>query len=208
MPDASTGAVILAAGGSTRMGTPKQLLTLEGRTLISRTIDAARGAGCHPVLVVLGAHANQIRPEIDGLPIHVLENPNWTEGLASSIRLAIHALQRVTPIPDGAVLAVCDQPYTSAEHLQALVQAARSSRRPIIASQYAGILGVPTLFASTIWPDLLALRGESGARHVIRQHIRDVYPIPFPEGACDLDTPEDILAIGARYFDTPPRAKH
>jgi molybdenum cofactor cytidylyltransferase len=200
-------AVILAAGASTRMGTPKQLLTLDGRTLIARTIQAAQGAGCHPILVVLGAHADQIRPELAGLPCEVLQNPAWAEGMASSIQIGLQALQD-RPGTDGVILTVCDQPYVSAEHLRALAQAARSCQRPIVASQYAGILGVPAFFAPALWPELLALHGEAGARQVIRQHVREVYPLPFAEGACDLDTPEDLLAIGAQHFDAPPPARH
>jgi len=200
-------AVILAAGASIRMGTPKQLLTFDGRTLIRRTIEAAQGALCRPILVVLGAHADQIRPETADLDVFVLQNPEWPEGMASSIRVAMQTLQARTPAPGGAILTVCDQPYVSSEHLRTLIQTSRSSRQPIVASQYVGILGVPALFAPNLWPELLALTGESGARSVIRRHVREVCPVPFPEGACDLDTPEDILSIGARYFDAPPRER-
>ena len=180
--------VILAAGASKRMGVPKQLLAYRGRTLLGHALEAALGSTCRPVIVVLGANAEQIQPEIEGLAVQIVRNTHWAEGLSSSIRVGIEAVD--TDV-EAVVLALCDQPLVSSEDIEALVAAFRSTKRPIIVSQYAGTFGVPALFARSFLPELLGLVGDGGAKQVIQRNAAAVWPVPCPHGAIDVDTLED-----------------
>ncbi len=191
----SIAVIVLAAGGSRRMGVPKQLLRVGGRSLLRHAVDAALGSSCRPVVVVLGANAEAIRPELEGLPVQIVQNARWAEGLSASIRAGIEALPSAPDSPDAVVLTLCDQPFVEADSIEALVAGYRSTRRPIVASQYGGTLGVPALFSRALLPELLALEGDTGARQVIQAHTVSVWPVPCPQGAVDLDTPEDHAAI-------------
>ncbi len=187
--------VILAAGESRRMGAPKQLLRHRGRTLIRRAAEAALGTTCRPVVVVLGAYAVQVRPEIEGLPVRIVENPLWSDGLSTSIRAGIETLAAAEDPPEAVILTLCDQPLITTDDLEALVTAYRATNRPIIASEYAGTLGVPGLFDSAVFPELLELTGDGGAKGVIRRDPSRVFPIACAHAIHDLDTPADYEAI-------------
>ncbi len=193
--------VVLAAGASRRMGVAKQLLQVRGRTLLRHAVDAALGSSCRPVVVVLGANAEAVRPEIEGLPVQVVWNARWSEGLSTSIRAGIEALAAADP-PEAVVLTLCDQPFVGSDSIEALVAAYRSTKRPIVASQYGGTLGVPALFSRAVFPELMALDGDSGAKQVIQRHAASVWPVPCPQGAVDLDTPENHEAV--RSMDGAP----
>lgn len=196
--------VILAAGASRRMGVPKQLLRHRGRTLIRHAVDAALGSTCRPVVIVLGTNAEEIQPEVEGFPVQIVQNPRWAEGLSSSIRAGIEALALSGDPPEAVVLSLCDQPLVCSDDIEALVTSFRSMKRPIIASQYAGTLGVPALFAQSILPELLSLAGDAGAKQVIRRNLPTVWPVPCPHAAFDLDTLGDYDAIRSRTSDTGP----
>lgn len=187
--------VILAAGASSRMGVPKQLLRHRGRTLFRHAVEAALGSICRPVVAVLGAHAEQVRLEVGGLPVRIVVNQHWAEGLSSSIRAGIEALAAEADPPEAVVLTLCDQPFVCSDNIDGLVTAYRSTKRPIVASQYAGTLGVPALFARAVLPELVGLGGDAGAKQVIQRNLASVWPVPCPQGAFDLDTPEDYEAI-------------
>ena len=200
----SVAIVILAAGASQRMGAPKLLLRHRGRTLLRLAVDAALGSSCRPVLVVLGASAPLLQPDLADLPVQVVHNLDWARGLSASIRSGIEALSSAADPPEAAVLALCDQPFVSSANLEALVTAFSSARRPIVASEYGGALGVPALFARPLWPELVALVGEAGAKRVIRAHREEVWPVPCPQGALDVDTPDDYDAVCAQPNGPPP----
>lgn len=195
----SVGIVILAAGASTRLGVAKQLLAFRGRSLLRHTVEEALGAGCGPVVVVLGAHAERLREEIGTLPVRVVVNPRWSEGMGTSIRTGIAALTGAGQ--DGeitaAVLAVCDQPFFSAAIVQELIAAHRRSGQAIAAGTYDGARGVPALFSRALFPELMALDGLEGARRVIQAHSDETLAVPFPEGAFDIDTAEDRARLAA-----------
>jgi molybdenum cofactor cytidylyltransferase len=180
-------AIILAAGASTRMGTPKQLLLYQGRSLLSRITETAIAAHCSPVFVVLGAYSAQIRCEIKDLPVQVVENPEWQTGMGSSIQ----ALIKTSPLVEAAILLLCDQPFVSAPTIHQLQSVYRSTNNPIIASAYQNTIGVPALFDSTLFLELTGLTQAEGAKKVIQRHINSVVTVEFPQGAIDLDTPSD-----------------
>ena len=197
------GAVVLAAGASTRMGRPKQLLRLGDRTLIRRTVDTVLDSAAWPVAVVLGAHAAAVRAEIARLPVLAVENREWEEGLSSSIRAGVRVLDSFSLSLDAAVLVPADQPHLSAGSLRRLAEAHLREGRSIVAAHYAGHPGPPALFARRHFAELLALSGPEGARPLFARHAGDLATVPCPELATDLDTPADYEAFLALASTTP-----
>jgi molybdenum cofactor cytidylyltransferase len=189
------GAIVLAAGASTRMGRPKQLLTYQGQSLLRRAASAAVTAVHGPVAVVLGAHAEKIYPELEGLPVWAVENPDWAEGMGASIRTGMQALLRVEPGLAGVLLLLCDQPHVQASSLKALLEAHERTEAPVVASAYGEVLGVPAFFEQSFFDALLQLKGQEGARKVIVAYPEAVLAVPFPEGAVDVDTPGDYEGL-------------
>lgn len=206
----ATGIVILAAGASTRMGTPKQLLSYREHSLLHHVVKTALASICRPIVIVLGAHTEQIRPEVNQLPVQVVENPHWAEGMSASIQAGIQALTTMPNPVEAAVLALCDQPFVSAQTINQLVEVYRATAQPIVASEYAGTLGVPALFSHSLFPELTVLKGGEGAKQVINKHVHEVVSVPFSEGAIDIDTPKDYeqlqsmaeLKLPAKLLDT------
>ena len=189
------GAVILAAGASTRMGTPKQLLEVGGQPLLLRAVDAALASPAWPVVVVLGAHAEKIRPLLASRPVLVTENPAWAEGMAASIRAGVTTLQQFSRALDAALIALCDQPAFSADIVGQLVAAQRATGRSIVAARYAGRHGAPALFLREHFPTLTHLTGEEGARALLNDDPTRVAAVDLPALAVDLDTPGDVAAL-------------
>jgi molybdenum cofactor cytidylyltransferase len=186
------GCIILAAGSSSRMGKPKQLIQIGGRPLVVRAVEAALGSSVWPVIVVLGAHAEKVRPSLARLPVLAVENAAWPEGMASSIRTGITSLRQFARKLDGAIIALCDQPAFSADVISRLIAAQRQTGRSIAAAQYPGRCGAPALFMRTHFDALASLTGEEGARNLLNGDPGSVAAIEMPELAADLDTPEDV----------------
>jgi molybdenum cofactor cytidylyltransferase len=208
MPDFRCAAVLLAAGASTRLGQPKQLIHIDGESLLRRTARLALEAGCSPIYVVLGYEADGMRPELADLPIdasmpvNIVVNQNWIEGMGASLRSGMQALRTAEPQPEGVLVLVCDQPRLTADHLRELLarqadarHTTAASHRAITASSYSGRYGVPAVFSARLFPALLASQGDRGARDLIRAHAAEVQGIPWPPGELDLDSPEDLIAI-------------
>ena len=192
---ASVGLILLAAGPSTRLGEPKQTLVYEGQTLLQRAVQTALDSPCDPILVVLGANAETLRPDLDELPVQVILNPDWPEGMASSIRRGITALTEKSPDIDSAIIMVCDQPFVNCALLHELVQQKQQHGHGIIASAYKDTLGTPALIDKQFFPELLALQGQEGAKKLLFRHAEAVTPIEFPLGTFDIDTPQDYEAL-------------
>jgi molybdenum cofactor cytidylyltransferase len=194
------GAVILAAGSSSRMGSPKQTLRFRGESLLRRAALAALGAGCRPVIVVTGANAELSRRELDGLDVREVLNTRWETGMASSIRAGVEDLISAAPAVAAAVFLVCDQPHATAGVLSGLIAARRATGRPVIASTYGGSFGVPALFDRTVFAELTRLEGvsgakESGAKEIIERHASETHFLPFQGGEVDVDTPDDFSRL-------------
>lgn len=192
---AGVGAVILAAGSSSRMGRPKQLLRFGGESLLRRAALAALGAWCDPVVVVTGAHAAQARGELRGLNVREVENLGWESGMSSSVRAGVGALLETHADAGAVVLMLCDQPLVTAEVIAALVAAHRATGRAVVASRYAESFGVPALFARPLFGELSRLEGGAGAKQVIGRHAPSAHFVPFPGGEVDVDTPEDFSRL-------------
>lgn len=191
------GAIVLAAGASSRMGTPKQLLAVNGEPLLLRAVHAALASPAWPVVVVLGAHAEKIRPALARLPVLTTENAAWSEGMASSIRAGITVLQQFSRRLDAAVIALCDQPAFSADAIAQLVVAQRATGRSVVAARYAGRHGAPALFLREHFDTLAHLTGEAGARALLNDSPERVAAVDLPALAVDLDTPADVAALDA-----------
>jgi molybdenum cofactor cytidylyltransferase len=190
-----TGLIILAAGASTRMGCPKQQLNYNGKTLLQHAIDMALASNCSPVIVVLGAHSMVISPEIPSDRVSIVQNPNWEEGMASSIRAGITALQQKAPQATEVIFMVCDQPYVDTDHLNNLVRQKLDTGKGIIASYYNDTMGVPVLFDQSFFPALLSLQGEEGAKKIVYRYEQEVSAVPFPLGSVDIDTLADYHSL-------------
>jgi molybdenum cofactor cytidylyltransferase len=189
------GIIILAAGESRRLGQPKQNLVFEGKTLLQRAIDIALDSGCSPVIVVLGANKEQVSIQ-PHTKISILQNPDWPEGMASSIRLAIREM--IEQKAESTIIMLCDQPFVDADLLNAMLQKQKDTGKPIIACAYKGATGVPVLFNKSLFPDLLLLKGHEGARKILQDHANDIAKIPFENGGIDIDTMEDYERLVGR----------
>lgn len=185
MTQARHAAIILAAGASSRLGQPKQLLEVGGETLLERAARLAHQAGFSPVVVVLGANAQQIRRKCELKAEVVVRNENWREGMASSIRAGLGALASAHRL-SGILLMTCDQPAVTADHLRML-----ASTGTVTASLYASRRGVPAYFPVSTLPDLAKLTGDSGARTL----LASAQAIPLRGGELDIDTPADLALL-------------
>lgn len=184
------------------MGSPKQLLELAGRPLVIRALEAALASPAWPVVVVLGAHAEKIRPLLRPFPVLIAETPEWAEGMAASIRAGVTTLRQFSRALDGAVVALCDQPAFSADVIAQLVAAQRTTGRSIVAARYSGRNGAPALFLAEHFPTLAHLTGEAGARTLLNGDPTRVAAVELPALALDLDTPADVAA----FRQTPPHS--
>jgi len=190
-------AILLAAGASTRLGQPKQLIQLNGESLLRRTARLASEIGCDPILVVLGYESERMQQELNDLHAKTVINPDWQSGMGSSLRCGIQALQKENPIPERVLLLLSDQPWLSTDILQALVTKSATENPRIVASNYAGRLGVPAVFHKSVYAALQCVEGDKGARQIIQQYQDQVASIDFPEGVIDIDTTEDLAALRA-----------
>ena len=187
----SISALILAAGGSTRMHRPKQLLRIDGESLVHRSARAALEAGCAPVVVVTGAQAHAIAPEVADLPVQIALNADWPKGMGGSIRAGLEALLKIDANIEAAMILLCDQPRLSAKVLTDLTAAFLRGRKPIAACRYAATLGPPCCFAKSLFNELLCLADAEGAKKLLLKDPSRVTAMDWTEGECDLDTPGD-----------------
>jgi molybdenum cofactor cytidylyltransferase len=186
--------VILAAGGSVRLGRPKQLLLYQGQSLLRRAARTALEAACGPVAVVLGAHADQMLPEIADLTVTIVHNVEWESGMGSSLRCGLESLLALSGDPlEAVIVMLCDQPHVSPELLRTLAE--HNGAGGIVACEYNGTVGVPALFSAALFEELRKLPSDAGAKVLLARHRDIVTRIPFPEGAIDIDTAEDYTAL-------------
>ncbi len=180
------GVIVLAAGKSSRMGRPKQLLPVLGRTLVEHTAQVALNSGAEEVLVVLGAESERVKESLSGSSVKTVANPNWEAGMGGSISAGIVQLSDSV---ETVVIVLGDQPLITPAHLCKLASAAN----PIAATSYCGILGAPCAFTRSEFPELRALDGDQGARDLIRDRNPSI--VPFDAANCDIDTIEDYRSF-------------
>lgn len=183
--------IILAAGSSSRLGSPKQLLTYKDKTLLQNSIDSAKQIGSGKVIVVLGSNKELIENEINDEGIILIQNQNWASGIASSIKAGIEALKVSSPDIDAIILMVCDQPFADAKTLKALLVKQVESGKAIVGCRYENTTGTPALFHSSLFPELLSLEGDSGAKKLFEKYNEIASFVSFKNGGIDIDTSED-----------------
>ncbi|HMG84250.1 MAG TPA: nucleotidyltransferase family protein [Terracidiphilus sp.] len=188
-------AIIVAAGASSRLGQPKQLLPVDGEPLLQRAVRCALEAGAGPVLVVLGAYRERIEKAVELGATTVVANAEWEEGMASSIRAGVRAVDEGAGVA-GVLLMTCDQPRITAKHLLQMLEEfdAHEGTMPI-ASTYGGVRGTPAIFPRAMFADLLALRGDRGARGLLAKTSLPIVEIPLEGGEVDIDRPEDLAEL-------------
>ncbi|MGP8033468.1 MAG: NTP transferase domain-containing protein [Steroidobacteraceae bacterium] len=192
-------AVVLAAGASTRFGSPKQLVRIGGRPLLHTIVARAAEVTGNALIVVLGSGAAQLAPLLKHTPGSVVVNRHWREGLASSIRAGVAHLP---PTCAGALLLLADQAAVTSDDLKRLAGTWRRRPQCIAAALYAGASGAPAIFPRSCFGELAALRGDAGARAILRRSADRVLRVPMPAAEIDLDTPEDLLAL-----EPPPQSR-
>jgi molybdenum cofactor cytidylyltransferase len=203
----SIGLILLAAGGSSRLGRPKQLLDYRGRPLLRHAAETALASRCRPVVVVLGAEVEACTAALEGLSLRLVINTDWPNGLSTSLRAGLAALENETPALSAVILCVADQPLLTPLLLDSLIEHHLRTDATRVAAEYAGKPGVPALFARSLFPQLKSLRGDEGARHLLRDQPDSVARVPFPEGSLDIDTAGDYenLAGLSAPIPKPPQ---
>ena len=187
-------AVVLAAGASTRFGSAKQLVRVAGRPLLHTAVTRAAEVTGHALIVVLGSGAAELAPLLKHSPGSVVVNHEWREGIASSIRTAV---ARLPPTCTGVMLVLADQAAVTADDLRRLAGTWRKQPQYIAAALYAGTCGAPAIFPRSGFRALAELRGDAGARVLLRRNADRIVRVSMPSAAIDVDTPEDLLALEA-----------
>ncbi len=186
--------VVLAAGQARRFGSAKQMARFQGQTLLQGALARAIALGSQQVAVVLGAGAQQLSPLIRHTPATLLINRDWEEGMASSLRVAAaHAQGRW----DGLLITLVDQPAVTVSDLQRLQAAWLRNPDSLVAAGFSGTVGAPAIIPAWCYADLLALRGDQGARALLQRHAPRLLRVDMPAAALDVDTPEDLQALNA-----------
>lgn len=193
-PEAGIHALVLAAGGSSRFGSPKQLVRIDGRPMLHTVVSRATEIAGSQVTVVLGAHARELAPLLSHSTAAVVVNRDWESGMASSIRAGVASLGGAA---EGLLVLLADQPAVTAEDLRRLLLAWRRHTDGIAAATYAGTVGVPALFPRWAFSELQQLRGDRGAQLLFRRHVDRLTRVPMSTAGVDIDRPEDLLMVEA-----------
>lgn len=186
------GLTILAAGSSTRMGHPKQLMPYLGRSLVRHAVETAISSICWPITLVIGAYAEQIRREIEHLPVNVIYNADWHQGMSTSIHASVATMVDICPELDAVIISLADMPLINAEHFNQLVRIYVQNAAPlIVASSYELVVGVPVLFDCSLFTELKQLKGDNGAKVILHRYHDEIIYLPVSQPALDVDTPSD-----------------
>lgn len=190
-----TGIVILAAGNSSRLGRPKQLLKFKESTLLKNTVLEALKVPNSFVIVVTGSNSNAIEKELELPEINFSLNPEWESGMSSSIVKGLGELLRINADCEQCIFAVCDQPFVTSLVFENLINEYFKTEKGIAASAYSETLGTPVLFHQKYFIELLELEGKEGAKKLIKKYADDVVEVPFEKGNIDIDTEEDYKKL-------------
>ena len=189
------GIIILAAGESARLGRPKQLLEYDRQSLLKRVTRIAKDALDGPVIVVLGSQGELLQSEAEEKGVYTIINKDWKEGMGSSVRYGVKYVMDKFPAVTGLILAVCDQPFVSANLFEQLISAHELNHHLIVASEYDNTFGTPAFFDRSLFPELLELSGDRGAKQIMKKHPEKLGSVYFPLGSRDIDTEEDYQRL-------------
>jgi len=198
MTDNKPAIIILAAGTSSRLGRPKQLLSYQNQTFISRLVIQAQTTAT-TVIVVTGATHEALAEALKDSPALLVQNPEWQQGMGSSISKGMGFLKSLNRAVSSVILAVCDQPYVTASLFNEMIAVQGRSGKKIVACTYADTIGTPVLFERSYFKALQQATGKEGAKHLVQTHQEDVALLPFPQGAIDIDTEEDYTALLSQH---------
>lgn len=187
----STGIIVLAAGNSSRLGKPKQLLKFNGKSLIQHAYDIAHEVADQQVVVVTGSYQFEISDELAHYPVHFAYNADWEAGMGSSIKVGLGKLIELYPDVNQVIISVSDQPFVSADLFSQLIKGAESDNASIVASAYGDTLGTPVLFHEKYFPAIFSLDDAHGAKKLLKQFPTDIISIAFSRGDIDIDTEKD-----------------
>ena len=188
-------AIILAAGSSSRMGQSKQMLEVNGEKLLEKTVTTVLASQIREVVVVLGADAEQHSKVLTPFAVSIVFNDQWKKGMGSSIKAGLRYITSTGSSCDAVIIFVCDQPMLMPDTVSSIVQRFEQTNKPVVASGYSNVPGVPVLFAKSYFPKLEQLPDDHGAKRIIQQNPSDAVIVPFPGGEIDLDTMEDYKAF-------------
>lgn len=191
----NTGVVILAAGSSSRLGEPKQLVRFQDKPLLQNMIDQSVSLGFGSKIIILGANSETIKKALNPGTFTFVMNENWTEGIASSIRKGVEYSLGLNPGTEHLLFLLSDQPFVSTELLERLLETHRTEKSEITASFYNNDTGVPAVFSKPIFPLLMELGGDHGAKKIMRRFPDKVTPVHFEMGHFDIDTPRDYVKL-------------
>ena len=177
------------------MGSLKQLLTVDKKTLVEHAVAEALDAGFEPILVVVGSESDSVRSTLATQPLAIVENPDWQSGMGSSIAAGVRYLQSLDTDSAAVAILLADQPLVKASHLRAMRDLFSHADAGILAAHYSDKLGVPAIFRRSLFTTLTALDSACGARSLLRDPARQVTAFDLPEAAVDIDTPEDFAAF-------------
>lgn len=190
-----TATVLLAAGGSRRLGRHKPLLLHRGIPLVRRAVEAARATAAGPIVVVTGFEGARVADHLQDDDVLLCSNPGWEKGIASSIRVGLSAVLQLPKKSRCVLFLVCDQPALDGVLIRRLLAAHAARVNGVTACRYRGILGTPALFGAHWFGALMELTGDVGARQIFKQAGDTLYCIDWPEGAQDVDQPADLAQL-------------
>jgi molybdenum cofactor cytidylyltransferase len=190
-------AIVLAAGISARMGKPKQTLTVSGKPMLEKALEAYRRAGVDLVVVVLGAHAAEIRRRVEFKKEKVVLNPLYRRGMSTSLKLGLKAAEKGA---DAVIIALGDQPFLSPDTIKTLIKVYRRTRAPVVVPVYHGTRGNPVIFDKSLFPEIKRIRGDRGAKSVVERHRDSLQEVAVEDRGvlADIDTPSDYVKATSR----------
>lgn len=189
------GLVILAAGGSVRLGSPKQLLQYQQQSLLKNIVDTSLKISNAHVVVVVGAQKDIMLKELNNHVVNIVVNENWLKGMSTSIKIGLAESIALNPLIEACIFVVCDQPFISLQLLQTLISTYEHTEKGIIACVYKGVTGTPVLFNKKYFNDFKLLENEEGAKKLLAINNNDLEIIPFIHGEIDIDTKEDYKKL-------------
>lgn len=190
-----TAVIILAAGGSSRLGYPKQLVQWKGQSLLQRLINEVNSIPFISQNIVLGSNYDQIRKKINSTEFEIIVNHDWQDGMASSLRIGLKTVLSQHPEIEQVLILLSDQPFVDKSLLEQILTIAEQTTKSIIACKYRQIVGVPALFSKNHFQELANLTGDKGAGPYIKKAFDDVQIIDFEMGIVDIDTTEDVQKL-------------
>ena len=192
-------AILLAAGGSSRMGQSKQLLRFDDMSFVKRAAETVRSSRCDHLYAVVGAESSAVSRELEGIDVTIVQNPDWHRGMGSSIHAGIRAVKAENNPFDAVLILLVDQPAVNVALLNEIIQKLEEGS-VLVASSYADTVGVPALFSKAYFEGLENLPDDRGAKLLLQKYAAKVTRIPFPEGALDIDTQTDLKRMMAHPF--------